>query len=59
MGTGVLVMVAGYFAADTLLYQLQTGLIGIPTNLFQGVVGGLVALPVYYRLRSRVFSHGK
>lgn len=59
MGTGVLVMVAGYFAADTLLYQLQTGLIGIPTNLFQGVVGGLVALPVYYRLRSRVFSHSK
>ncbi|KRL41640.1 MAG: ECF transporter S component [Liquorilactobacillus nagelii] len=59
MGTGVLVMVAGYFATDTLLYQLQAGLIGIPTNLFQGVIGGLVALPVYYRLRGRIVSHSK
>jgi uncharacterized membrane protein len=61
MGSGVLLLVGGYFIADTLLYTLTAGLIGITTNFLQGVVGGLVALPVYYRLGSRAFSqsHGK
>lgn len=56
---GVIVMVGGYFAADSFLYTIQTGLIGVPTNLFQGIVGALVAFPVYYRLSSGVTSSGK
>ncbi|WP_311406533.1 ECF transporter S component [Liquorilactobacillus uvarum] len=56
---GIIVMVGGYFAADSLLYTVQTGLVGVPTNLFQGIVGALVALPVYYRLSSGVTSSNK
>lgn len=56
---GILVMVGGYLVADSVLYTLQTGLVGVPTNLFQGIVGALVALPVYYRLNSGVTSHNK
>ena len=59
MGSGVLLMVGGYFIADTVLYTLTAGLIGITTNFLQGVVGGLVALPVYYRLGNRVFSQSR
>lgn len=43
---GGLLMVLGYFIADSLLYSRATGLIGVPTNLFQGFIGGLVAIPI-------------
>lgn len=59
MSCGVLIMVGGYFLTDTFLYTLTAGLIGITTNFLQGVVGGLVALPVYYRLSGRVFSQSQ
>ncbi|HAT54391.1 MAG TPA: ECF transporter S component [Lactobacillus sp.] len=41
---GLLTMVTGYFIADTILYSnVYTGLIGIPTNIVQGVLGAAVA----------------
>ncbi|WP_461240236.1 ECF transporter S component [Paucilactobacillus sp. N302-9] len=48
---GSLVMVAGYFLSDTLLYSLTPGLIGIPTNLIQAVVGAAIGLPIAVKLR--------
>ncbi|KRL00879.1 ECF transporter S component [Liquorilactobacillus capillatus] len=56
---GVIIMVGGYFIADSLLYTFQAGLAGVPTNLFQGIVGAMAALPVYYRLNSGVISSNK
>ncbi|WP_057895775.1 ECF transporter S component [Liquorilactobacillus oeni] len=54
---GVVVMVGGYLISDSLMYTLQTGLIGVPLNFVQGLAGAFVALPVYYRLGNRVFSN--
>lgn len=51
MGIGLIVMVAGYFVTDSLLYTLTTGLIGIPTNLIQGLVGSIVAYPLYLAIK--------
>ncbi|GAF38837.1 substrate-specific component PdxU2 of predicted pyridoxin-related ECF transporter [Agrilactobacillus composti DSM 18527 = JCM 14202] len=51
---GIVWMVFGYFLADSLLYQIQTGLVGLPTNSIQGLLGALIAYPVYLGIRSRV-----
>lgn len=40
---GTLIMVSGYFGSDSLLYGISMGLIGIPANLIQGMVGAIVA----------------
>jgi uncharacterized membrane protein len=48
---GSLVMVAGYFITDTLLYSLTPGLVGIPTNLFQAVVGAAIGMPIAIKLK--------
>ena len=40
---GALVMVVGYLFADTLLYNWTAGILGIGTNLLQGLVGVVVA----------------
>lgn len=40
---GILIMVVGYFCSDSILYNVQTGLLGIPMNIIQGVVGAAVA----------------
>lgn len=37
-------MVIGYFVADTVLYTITAGVLGIGTNILQGVVGAVVAL---------------
>ncbi|WP_203652039.1 ECF transporter S component [Secundilactobacillus yichangensis] len=54
MTVGVFVMVAGYWATDSLLYGFKVGLIGIPTNFIQGIVGGVVAYVVSVPLESRL-----
>ncbi|MFC6254200.1 ECF transporter S component [Secundilactobacillus hailunensis] len=54
MIVGTIVMVAGYWATDTLLYGFKVGLIGVPTNFIQGIVGGIVAYVVYVPLESRL-----
>ncbi|MFC6163697.1 ECF transporter S component [Lactiplantibacillus dongliensis] len=50
MSVGGLVMVVGYFVSDSILYAVPTGLIGIPTNAVQAVLGGVIAFPVVLRL---------
>ncbi|KRK98451.1 hypothetical protein FD04_GL000180 [Secundilactobacillus odoratitofui DSM 19909 = JCM 15043] len=54
MAVGVVVMVAGYWLTDTLLYGFKVGLIGVPTNFIQGIVGGIVAYFVSVPLESRL-----
>ena len=54
MTVGVLVMVAGYWATDSLLYGFKVGLIGVPTNFIQGIVGGVVAYVVSVPLENRL-----
>ncbi|CAH0417741.1 ECF transporter S component [Periweissella ghanensis] len=46
LGVAIIVMVACYFAADSILYTPVVGALGIPTNLIQGIVGAIVALVV-------------
>ncbi len=54
LGAACLVMVVGYFISDSLLYTVQTGLVGIPTNAFQAAVGALIAGPVVARIKHHV-----
>ena len=38
-GGAIGVLVGGYFSADSLLYGWSAGILGIATNLLQGIVG--------------------
>lgn len=51
LGIGGLVMVVGYFLADSLLYGPTVGLVGLVTNPIQAVVGGVVAWLVAPRVQ--------
>lgn len=51
MLVGTIIMVAGYFCSDSILYNIQTGLVGIPMNCIQGIVGLVVALLLTPQLR--------
>ncbi|GAB6092260.1 ECF transporter S component [Furfurilactobacillus curtus] len=51
LGIGGVVMVAGYFLADSLLYGPAVGLVGLATNPIQAVVGGVVAWLVTPRVQ--------
>lgn len=51
IGTAVVIMVAGYFISDSLMYTMATGLVGVPTNLVQAVVGGVLAFPIVAGIR--------
>ncbi|MBO2717812.1 ECF transporter S component [Lactiplantibacillus plantarum] len=57
MITAVVVMVVGYFLSDSLLYTMGTGLVGVPTNLVQAVVGGILAFPIVAGIRPIVKRH--
>lgn len=48
---GVIVMVAGYFITDSILYKIPTGLVGVPMNLIQGLVGAIIGMPIALRLK--------
>jgi len=47
-------MVAGYFASDSILYTVPTGLIGVPMNAVQAVLGAVIAFPIVVQLKDRV-----
>ncbi|MTV83332.1 ECF transporter S component [Secundilactobacillus folii] len=51
---GIVIMVAGYWLTDTLLYGFKVGLIGVPMNFIQGIVGGVVAFIVAIPLQNRI-----
>ena len=50
----VIIMVVGYFFADSILYTFAAGFLGIFTNIIQGIVGAAIALFVTPFLKSRV-----
>ncbi|KRO26211.1 ECF transporter S component [Lactiplantibacillus fabifermentans] len=50
---GGLVMVGGYFISDSILYAIPTGLLGIPMNFLQGILGSVVAF-AFFRVLNRV-----
>ncbi|RRK09426.1 ECF transporter S component [Lactiplantibacillus garii] len=54
LAVACVVMVGGYFISDSIMYTIQTGLVGIPTNFVQAVVGGLIAFPVVARVKRHV-----
>ncbi len=49
-----LVMVICYFFADSLLYTWTAGLLGIGTNLLQGIVGVIIAQLVVPAINKRI-----
>lgn len=51
---GGLVMVVGYFITDSIMFKLPTGLLGIPMNLLQALVGGLIAYPLVRRFEAHL-----
>ncbi len=48
------VMVVGYFFADSLLYTFYAGFTGLFTNTIQGLVGAVLALVITPLLRKRI-----
>lgn len=48
---GVIVMVLGYFISDSILYKVPTGLVGVPLNSIQGIVGAVIGMPIALRLK--------
>lgn len=51
---GSVVMVAGYFISDSILYAIPTGLLGVPMNFVQAAMGAVVAFPIVLQLKDRV-----
>ncbi|GAA2981226.1 ECF transporter S component [Lentilactobacillus parakefiri] len=54
VSVGIVIMVIGYFVADSVLYNIYAGYVGIGTNLIQGAVGALIAYLVTPRLKKRI-----
>ena len=53
LAVGALVMVGGYFLADSFLYTWVAGFLGIGTNLLQGLAGITVAQLILPALKAR------
>lgn len=52
---GELIMFCGYILYETIIYQsLSTALLGVPGNLVQGSISGVIAVVVYSAVRMRV-----
>ncbi|WP_283679895.1 ECF transporter S component [Lentilactobacillus sp. Marseille-Q4993] len=54
MVVGVIIMVAGYFVTDSLLYNVGAGVAGLLTNTIQGIVGAVVAWVVFEVMGKRL-----
>lgn len=50
----VIVMVVGYFVSDSILYQIPVGILGVPMNLVQGLVGAVVGYLMSLTLKNRL-----
>ncbi|MBZ2202154.1 MAG: ECF transporter S component [Lentilactobacillus hilgardii] len=50
---GIIIMVTGYFVADSILYTAFAGFIGIGSNIIQGVAGAIIACIVTPKLKRR------
>lgn len=45
-----IIMVVGYFIADSLLYSFTVGALGIIGNIFQGLIGMIISLSILPKL---------
>ncbi|MGN1284241.1 MAG: ECF transporter S component [Candidatus Limosilactobacillus intestinavium] len=50
----VLVMVICYFFADSILYNWAAGVLGIGTNILQGIVGMVIAVLIVPTIKKRI-----
>jgi len=48
---GSLVMIAGYFLAELILYGVGAALVEVPGNIIQAAVGGVIAIPLVAAIR--------
>ena len=55
---GVLLMVAGYFVTNTVLYTFAAGLTSLFTNTIQGVVGVVIAIVLLPSLQHLMARYG-
>ena len=44
---GSIFMVSGYFIFETIMYGIEGSIIGIIPNMFQGIVGGAISIPLF------------
>ncbi len=44
---GTVVMCSGYFLFETIMYGMSGALLSLMPNIFQGVVGGVLSVPVF------------
>ena len=40
-------MVSGYFVFETFMYGIEGSIVGIVPNMFQGIVGGALSIPLF------------
>ncbi len=50
----ILVMVICYFFADSILYNWAAGVLGIGTNILQGIVGMVIAVLIVPTIKKRI-----
>lgn len=50
----ILVMVICYFFADSILYNWAAGVLGIGTNILQGIVGMVIAILIVPTIKKRI-----
>lgn len=50
----ILVMVICYFFADSILYNWSAGVLGIGTNILQGIVGMVIAILIVPTIKKRI-----
>ena len=48
---GSLIMIAGYFLAEVILYGVGAALVEVPGNAIQAAVGGVIAIPLVAAMR--------
>lgn len=53
---GSVVMIAGYVVADSYLYSLKAGWLGIGTNILQALIGAIVSLSLYFALSKKIHN---
>ncbi len=51
---GTIIMVVLYLVSDSIMYSFSTGILGIGPNLFQGLIGAVVAFVIEKPLQKRI-----
>lgn len=54
LAVGIIIMVLCYFVADSIMYKITAGVLGLGTNLLQGIVGAVVAALVVPSIQKHI-----